>query len=200
MRRSRVRLPGSSAASRGAGDGSGGFRFRRAVDDRDQGVGAGGLQFVDHGDGEVLGADPGSPVGAGEQGVGAAPVAAGPFARFEEGRRAQVDPPGTGVGPVRDVAYEAGVVELITRLVARGLGVALLPSAFIRPRAADGPDLALVPVVDGPRRIECLVWSRFNPSPATRAMLDVLGARGVPGGRTGLPSVRHVSAQTHAEH
>jgi DNA-binding transcriptional LysR family regulator len=91
--------------------------------------------------------------------------------------RAQSDQAFAAVGLVRDVAYEAGVVELITRLVARGLGIALLPSAFIRPLAADDPELALVPVVDGPHRIEYLAWSRFNPSPATRAMLDVLGVR-----------------------
>ena len=90
--------------------------------------------------------------------------------------RAQSDQAFAAAGLVRDVAYEAGVVELITRLVARGLGVALLPSAFIRPLAAGDPALALVPVVDGPHRVECLAWSRFNPSPATRAMLDVLGA------------------------
>ncbi|SOD84604.1 transcriptional regulator, LysR family [Streptomyces sp. Ag109_G2-15] len=89
--------------------------------------------------------------------------------------RAQSDQAFAAAGLVRDVAYEAGVVELITRLIARGLGIALLPSAFIRPLAADDPRLALVPVVDGPHRIEYLAWSRFNPSPATRAMLDVLG-------------------------
>ncbi|WP_217244891.1 LysR family transcriptional regulator [Streptomyces sp. AC602_WCS936] len=89
--------------------------------------------------------------------------------------RAQSDQAFAAAGLMRDVAYEAGVVELITQLIARGLGIALLPSAFIRPRAADNPDLVLVPVVDGPRRTEYLVWSRFNPSPATRAMLDVLG-------------------------
>nr|WP_202436717.1 LysR family transcriptional regulator [Streptomyces sp. SID5910] len=89
--------------------------------------------------------------------------------------RAQSDQAFAAAGLARDVAYEAGVVELITRLIARGLGVALLPSAFIRPRAADDPQLALVPVVDGPHRIEYLVWNRFNPSPATRAMLGVLG-------------------------
>ncbi len=89
--------------------------------------------------------------------------------------RAQSDQAFAAAGLVRDVAYEAGVVELITRLVARGLGVALLPSAYIRPLAADDPRLALVPVVDGPHRVEYLAWSRFNPSPATRAMLDVLG-------------------------
>ncbi|WP_077800111.1 LysR family transcriptional regulator [Streptomyces sp. JHA26] len=89
--------------------------------------------------------------------------------------RAQSDQAFTAAGLVRDVAYETGVVELITRLIGRGLGVALLPSAFVRPRAAADPHLALVPVADGPRRIEYLVWNRFNPSPATRAMLDVLG-------------------------
>ncbi|MEU4467528.1 LysR family transcriptional regulator [Streptomyces sp. NPDC024017] len=91
--------------------------------------------------------------------------------------RAQSDRAFTAAGLVRDVAYEAGVVELMTQLIARGLGIALMPSAFIRPMAARAPELALVPVVDGPRRIECLAWSRFNPTPATRAMLGVLGVR-----------------------
>jgi DNA-binding transcriptional LysR family regulator len=91
--------------------------------------------------------------------------------------RAQSDRAFTAAGLVRDVAYEAGVVELMTQLIARGLGIALMPSAFIRPVAARAPELALVPVVDGPRRIECLAWSRFNPTPATRAMLGVLGVR-----------------------
>lgn len=91
--------------------------------------------------------------------------------------RAQSDRAFTAAGLVRDVAYEAGVVELMTQLIARGLGIALMPSAFIRPIIARDPELALVPVVDGPRRIECLSWSRFNPTPATRAMLGVLGVR-----------------------
>ncbi|MER7377756.1 LysR family transcriptional regulator [Streptomyces lanatus] len=89
--------------------------------------------------------------------------------------RAQSDRAFAAAGLVRDVAYEAGVVELISRLVVRGLGIALLPSAYARPLAADDPELALVRVLDGPHRLEYLVWSRFNPSPATRAMLDVLG-------------------------
>ncbi|WP_306934294.1 LysR family transcriptional regulator [Streptomyces luteogriseus] len=99
--------------------------------------------------------------------------------------RAQSDQAFVAAGLVRDVAYEAGVVELITRLVARGLGIALLPSAFIRPRAADDPGLTLIPVADGPRRTEYLVWNRFNPSPATRAMLDVLGV-GAPHGQVSV--------------
>ncbi|MCN9244236.1 LysR family transcriptional regulator [Streptomyces sp. RY43-2] len=104
------------------------------------------------------------------------------FVDFAHGSpgRTQSDEAFAAAGLVRDVAYEATAVDLMTRLVARGLGVALLPSAFIRPRAAGDPDLALVPVVDGPRRIEYVAWSRFNPSPATRAMLDVLGVAARP--------------------
>ncbi|MEV8067177.1 MULTISPECIES: LysR family transcriptional regulator [unclassified Streptomyces] len=91
--------------------------------------------------------------------------------------RAQSDRAFAAAGLARDVAYEAGLIELMTGLIARGLGVALLPSAFVRPLAEAAPELALVPVADGPRRIEYLAWSRFNPSPATRALLDVLGVR-----------------------
>ncbi|MGW0882088.1 LysR family transcriptional regulator [Streptomyces sp. NPDC002671] len=124
-------------------------------------------------------------VAAGHRLAGASPVtladiAEETFVDFVAGTpaRAQSDRAFAAAGLVRDVAYEAGVVELITRLIARGLGIALLPSAFIRPLAAEDPGLALVPVVDGPHRVEYLAWSRFNPSPATRAMLDVLGVAG----------------------
>ncbi|MEG3630810.1 LysR family transcriptional regulator [Streptomyces poriticola] len=106
-------------------------------------------------------------------------IAAETFVDFVAGTpaRAQSDQAFAAAGLAREVAYEAGVVELIIRLIGRGLGVALLPSAFIRPLAAGDPGLALVPVVDGPHRIEYLAWGRFNPSPATQAMLDVLGVR-----------------------
>ncbi|MEU5533994.1 LysR family transcriptional regulator [Streptomyces sp. NPDC020362] len=106
-------------------------------------------------------------------------IAGETFVDFVSGTpaRAQSDQAFAAAGLVRDVAYEAGVVELITRLIARGLGIALLPSAFIRPLAAGDHELALVPVTGGPRRVEYLAWGRFNPSPATRAMLDVLGVR-----------------------
>ncbi|MFF8831875.1 LysR family transcriptional regulator [Streptomyces sp. NPDC015131] len=124
-------------------------------------------------------------------------VAGETFVDFTRGTpgRAQSDKAFAAAGLVRDVAYEAGVAELITRLVARGLGVALLPSAFVRPVAAGDPALALVPVADGPRRIECLVWSRFNPSPATRAMLQVLGVRTAD---VGTATARTATARTAA--
>ncbi|WP_225826001.1 LysR family transcriptional regulator [Streptomyces naphthomycinicus] len=123
-------------------------------------------------------------VAAGHRLAGAGPVtlreiAEETFVDFVAGTpaRAQSDQAFAAAGLARDVAYEAGVVELITRLIARGLGVALLPSAFVGPLVAGDPGLALVPVVDGPHRVEYLAWSRFNPSPATRAVLDVLGVR-----------------------
>lgn len=114
---------------------------------------------------------------AGASRVRLAEIADETFVDFAAGTpaRAQSDRAFAAAGLVRDVAYEAGVVELISRLVARGLGIALLPSAYIGPLAADDPELALVRVLDGPHRLEYLAWSRFNPSPATRAMLDVLG-------------------------
>ncbi|MFJ5547371.1 LysR family transcriptional regulator [Streptomyces sp. NPDC093225] len=124
-------------------------------------------------------------VPAGHRLAGAAPVtlreiADETYVDFTAGTpaRAQSDQAFAAAGLVRDVAYEAGFAELVPGLVARGLGVALMPSAFIRPVVAADPALALVPVVDGPRRVEYLAWSRFNPSPATRALLDVLGVRG----------------------
>ncbi|MGW7527826.1 LysR substrate-binding domain-containing protein [Streptomyces sp. NPDC054783] len=121
---------------------------------------------------------------AGASRVTLAEIAGETFVDFVAGTpaRAQSDRAFGAAGLSRDVAYESGVVELITRLIGRGLGIALLPSAFIRPLADDDPGLVLVPVVDGPRRLEYLAWSRFNPSPATRAMLEVLGV--------GQPSAR----------
>ncbi|MEV0439595.1 LysR family transcriptional regulator [Streptomyces spectabilis] len=115
---------------------------------------------------------------AGAERVTLREIAGETFVDFAAGSpaRAQSDQAFAAAGLVRDVAYEAQVA-LMTGLIARGLGVALLPSAFIGPRVAADPELALVPVVDGPRRVEYLVWSRFNPSPATRALLDVLGVR-----------------------
>ncbi|MEW1550423.1 LysR family transcriptional regulator [Streptomyces tsukubensis] len=130
---------------------------------------------------------------AGVARIALADVADETFVDFMHGTpaRTQTDLAFTAAGLVRDVAYEAGVVELITRLIARGLGIALLPSAFVRPLAEGDPELALVTVVDGPRRVEYLAWSRFNPSPAALALLDVLGVRGAArSGRKGHDSGR----------
>lgn len=57
------------------------------------------------------------------------------------------------------------------QLVARGLAVALLTPGVV----GDEPGVATVPVADGPGRVEYLAWSDFNPTPATRAFLAVVG-------------------------
>jgi DNA-binding transcriptional LysR family regulator len=116
---------------------------------------------------------------AGAERVTLAEIAGETFVDFMAGTpaRAQSDQAFSAAGLVRDVAYQAGVVELMTRLIARGLGIALMPSAYIGPMAADDPGLVLTPVADGPRRVEYLAWSRFNPSPATQALLQVLGVK-----------------------
>lgn len=72
----------------------------------------------------------------------------------------------------RTVAFEVVSAELMLDLVRHGLAAALLPSTFVKPT----PELAIRPVTDGPRRVEYLAWSDFNPSPATRAFLDIFNA------------------------
>lgn len=70
----------------------------------------------------------------------------------------------------RDVAFEVSELDLMVRIVRQGLAVALLPSAV----AAGASGVVTVPITDGPRRVEYLAWSDFNPTPATTAFLRVL--------------------------
>ncbi|UXY21656.1 LysR family transcriptional regulator [Streptomyces cynarae] len=86
--------------------------------------------------------------------------------------RAQSDQAFTAAGLGREVAFEVTAADLMTRIVRQGLAVALLPAAFTH----HVRDVVTVPVADGPVRVEHLVWSDFNPSPATLAFLDVLTA------------------------
>lgn len=72
----------------------------------------------------------------------------------------------------RDVAFETMSTDLILGLVRQNLAVALLA-----PDVALGEDLRLIPVTDGPTRVQYLAWSSFNPSPATRAFLAVVPKR-----------------------
>lgn len=88
--------------------------------------------------------------------------------------RAQSDRAFAAAGLARDVAFEVSAADLLARIVARGLAVALLPSAYL----PELPGLVAVAVSDGPSRVEHLVWSDFNPTPATAAFLDVLGLGG----------------------
>jgi DNA-binding transcriptional LysR family regulator len=85
--------------------------------------------------------------------------------------RAQSDRAFAAAGLTREVAFEVTAADLLARIVGQGLAIALLPSAFAPAPAG----LVTIPVSDGPSRIEYLVWSDFNPTPATGAFLDVLG-------------------------
>ncbi|GAA1208166.1 LysR family transcriptional regulator [Prauserella alba] len=94
------------------------------------------------------------------------------FADFPTGSagRAQSDNAFAAADLTRRVAFEATDAALILDLVGNGLAVALLPTGVVPER----PDLSTVPVVDGPRRTEYLMWSDFNPTPAATAFLAEL--------------------------
>ncbi len=86
--------------------------------------------------------------------------------------RAQSDQAFAAAGLPRDVAFEVMALDLMARIVRQGLAVALLPAAV----AAELSGTAAVPITDGPGRVEYLVWSDFNPSPAALAFVDALTA------------------------
>lgn len=84
--------------------------------------------------------------------------------------RSQSERAFSAAGLRRTVAFDVMSVEVMLDLVAQNLAVALLAPAVV-PEAGG---LTVVPVSDGPSRIEYLAWSAFNPSPAALAFLDVL--------------------------
>lgn len=87
--------------------------------------------------------------------------------------RAQSDLAFRAAGVPRDVAFETMGTDLIAGLVRQNLAMSLLSPDAV----AAGEDLRLIPVTDGPTRIQYLAWSDFNPSPAARAFLDVVTER-----------------------
>lgn len=92
------------------------------------------------------------------------------FADFAAGSpgRTQSDRAFRTAGLTRQVPYEASTPDLIGALVTAGLAVALLPEPFAPPGAR------ILRVRGGPRRTEHLIWSNFQPSPATTAALQLL--------------------------
>ncbi|MCO1659105.1 LysR family transcriptional regulator [Pseudonocardia humida] len=84
--------------------------------------------------------------------------------------RAQSDQAFSAAGLSRDVAFEVTTAHLIARLVEQGLGVAMLPSAYV-PQLTG---VTTVEVVDAPVRVEYAAWSRDGCSPAATAFLAVL--------------------------
>ncbi len=95
------------------------------------------------------------------------------FVDFPSGSpgRTQSDQAFAGAGLHRDVAFEVTTAELMAGLIREGLAVAVLPSAYA-PRLGG---VVTVPIVDGPSRVEHLVWSAAGLTPAAAAFLDVLG-------------------------
>jgi DNA-binding transcriptional LysR family regulator len=90
--------------------------------------------------------------------------------------RTQSDLAFAAAGLHRDVAFEVTTAYLVSRLVAEGLAVAMLPSAY----APQLTGVTTVEVVDAPTRVEHVVWSRDGRTPAATAFLDVLGIPAVP--------------------
>ncbi|MDQ4501211.1 LysR family transcriptional regulator [Sinomonas sp. ASV322] len=103
-------------------------------------------------------------------------LAGAEFVDFPSGTpgRNQSDGAFQAAGLKRRVALEAMTVDLMLRLVSSDLAVALLPRGSVE----GAPGVAILEVDDGPRRVEYVAWSEFNPSPAVRAFLATLGDAG----------------------
>ncbi|WP_326837313.1 LysR family transcriptional regulator [Amycolatopsis rhabdoformis] len=87
--------------------------------------------------------------------------------------RAPSDRAFEAAGVRRTVAFEAMSIDLMLDLVRHNLVITLLSPAAIPP----DDTLRIIPVTDGPTRLEYLAWSDFNPSPAARAFVEqVIGA------------------------
>ena len=85
--------------------------------------------------------------------------------------RIQSDQAFEAAGLTRDVAFEVTTAYLVSRLVAHGLGVAMLPSAY----APQLTGVTTIEVTDAPARVEYVIWRRATPTAAAAAFLDVLG-------------------------
>lgn len=98
-----------------------------------------------------------------------ATIAAEEFIDFPAGTtgRVQADNAFRAAGLERTVAFEITDPYVMARLVAEGLGVALLASTY----ALRLPGVTVVPVVNTVYRIEHLIWSRRGPTPAADAFI-----------------------------
>ncbi|MFI6215324.1 LysR family transcriptional regulator [Nocardia brasiliensis] len=94
------------------------------------------------------------------------------FADFPAGTpgRQQSDQAFMRAGIHRDVSFEVAPTDLMIGLVRQNLAITLLPSKF----AFSHHDLSVIPITDGPTRTEHILWSRLNPSPATKAFLAIV--------------------------
>ncbi|MFD9409693.1 LysR family transcriptional regulator [Streptomyces sp. NPDC059989] len=91
--------------------------------------------------------------------------------------RAQSDQAFSAAGLSRDVAFEVTNADYLARLVGQGLGIALLPSAYV-PQLTG---ITTIEVTDAPARVEYVIWSRASLTPAATAFLAVLDIPAMPG-------------------
>lgn len=66
--------------------------------------------------------------------------------------------------------------HFLARLVGQGLGVAMLPSAYV-PQLSG---VTTIQVTDAPARVEYVVWPPGSRTPAATAFLRLLGVPGMP--------------------
>ncbi|MFH9133911.1 LysR family transcriptional regulator [Streptomyces sp. NPDC017524] len=85
--------------------------------------------------------------------------------------RAQSDLAFAAAGLTREVAFEVTNADYLARLVAAGLGVALLPPAYVAGLAG----VTTIEVTDAPTRVEYVIWGRESRTPAAAAFLELLG-------------------------
>ncbi len=109
---------------------------------------------------------------AGQASVGLRRLATEVFVDLPAGTagRLQSDQAFAAAGLSRDVAFEVTAADYMTRLVAPGLGIAMLPSAY----APQLTGVTTVEVADAPARVEYVIWSRHSRTPAAAAFLAVL--------------------------
>ncbi|MGW7054777.1 LysR family transcriptional regulator [Streptomyces sp. NPDC054887] len=91
--------------------------------------------------------------------------------------RVQSDQAFSAAGLGRDVAYEVTNADYLARLVGQGLGIAMLPSAYV-PQLTG---VVTVEVTDAPARAEYVIWSRGSRTPAATAFLTLLDIPGMLG-------------------
>lgn len=84
--------------------------------------------------------------------------------------RVQADRAFDAAGLKRTVPFEVTDPHTMARLVAEGLGVALLASTY----AVQLPGVTVLPIVNTSYRLEHVVWSRRGPTPAAGAFIAPL--------------------------
>jgi DNA-binding transcriptional LysR family regulator len=97
--------------------------------------------------------------------------------------RAQSDLAFSAAGLTRDVAFEVTNTQFLARLVGQGLGVAMLPSAYV-PQLSG---VTTLEVVDAPARVEYVVWPSGSRSPAATAFLRLIDVPDAPKGAATSP-------------